>query len=65
MRGGLSMAKKQKKGNERFVIPANMKKRIVVHDDKSKFFNKDMRSTLFFMFWIVGFFALLLWYGMF
>jgi hypothetical protein len=59
------MAKKKNKGKEKFVIPAGVKKRIVVHDDKSKFFNKDMRSTLFFMFWIVGFFALMLWYGMF
>ena len=61
----LSMAKKRKKEDGNFVIPENVKKRIVVHDDKSKFFNKDMRVTLFVMFWIVGFFAILLWYSIF
>ena len=52
-------------GKESFVIPADVKKRIVIHDDKSEFFNKDMRSTLFFMFRIVGFFELLLWQSIF
>lgn len=59
------MAKKQKKGKETFIIPEGVKKRIVVHDDKSKFFNKDMRSKLFFVIWIGGFLAILLWYSMF
>jgi hypothetical protein len=40
-----------KEGTGSFVIPAHDKKRRIIHDDKSEFFNKDMRPTLFFMFW--------------
>jgi hypothetical protein len=41
-----------KEGTGSFVIPAHDKKRRIIHDDKSEFFNKDMRPTLMFVLWI-------------
>ncbi len=52
------MSKKKGKKEQKIEIQ-DVKNRIVIHDDKSRFFTRDMRYMLFFVIWFVGFFVIM------
>jgi len=53
------MSKKKGRKEQKIEIQ-DVKNRIVIHDDKSRFFTRNMRYMLFFVSWVVGFFVIML-----
>lgn len=53
------MSKKKGKKEQKIEIQ-DVKNRIVIHDDKSRFFTREMRHMLFFVIWFVGFFVIMI-----
>ena len=53
------MSKKKGK-KEQMIEIQDVKNRVVIHDDKSKFLTKETRNILFLVIWIIGFFVIMI-----
>jgi hypothetical protein len=54
------MAKKKKRKTAKLGGQIENPKRILMYEDKTKFFTRDVRYLLFFMVWFIGFVIILL-----